>query len=98
MDQQLLIEYSNLEDEFKTLEARKAALRGRILEELMRSKMDKVESEVFGSFTVAQKTTWKYTDAIEKIEERLKIAKIKEQDRGVAKAVKSEYLVYKPVV
>lgn len=97
MDQKLLVEYIAIEEEFKAIEERKKTLRDKILKDLQESQMDKVESEVFGSFTVVPKTTWKYSPAVAKIEERLKIAKIKEQDKGTAKATVSHYLLYTPI-
>lgn len=95
--QNKLQQYIKLEIEYKELEARKQALRLEILNEMNKEKMQKVDTD-FGSFTVCTKKSWKYTPAVSALEEKLKIARIKEQDRGVAKAVESEYLLFKPVI
>lgn len=94
MQKELLVEYVKLDQEFKLLEDKKQELRERIVADFKKNKLEKVESE-FGNFTICEKETWKYTDAVKKIEDRLKIARIKEQDKGIATASTSEYLLFK---
>lgn len=96
MNQNNLAKYVELEERFKALEQEKQELRAVILDDLRQNNLDKIESEVFGSFTVAHKTSWKYSPAIVKLEEKVKIAKDKEQKKGVAKPVVTDYLLYKP--
>lgn len=95
MNQQLLSEYVDIERRAKALEMEKQTLRGLILQDLKEHGMEKVESEVFGTFTVCKKTSWKYSDAITKKEEALKIAKFKEQEKEIAEPIISEYLLFK---
>jgi len=95
MNQKLLAEYVKLEAEFKVIEEKKKVLRESILNNLKDNNLEKIESEVFGSFTVAHKTSWKYSPAVAKLEEKVKIAKNKEQEKGTAKATESTYLLYK---
>jgi len=90
MNQKLLLEYIELDARFKELEAEKATLRAQILDELKKNKLDN-----FGSFTVAHKTSWKYSPAVAKLEEKVKLAKNTEQEKGTAKATESTYLLYK---
>lgn len=95
MNQQLLSEYVELEEEFKLLETKKTEVRLAILTDLKNNNLDKVKSEAFGSFTIAHKTAWKYTPAVTKLEDKVKIAKDKEQKKGLARATTTEYLLYK---
>lgn len=96
MDKKLLREYAALEIEYKEIEARRSNLRDAIVQRMVKDKLDKVESD-FGMFTVGRRASWTYTDAVKKIEDRLKIAKTKEQQKGLAKSSETEYLVYKPI-
>lgn len=93
MLKELLKAYADIDLEFKLLEEKKAEAREKILVELKKNELEKVETD-FGRFTVAHKTTWKYTDAVAKIADKLKIAKAKEEQKGLAKPVVSEYLLF----
>ena len=93
MQNTLLKEYVKLEEKFKALETEKKELRTKIVEDMTKAKMEKIETD-FGSFTICQKASWKYTEAVEKIEDRLKIARIKEQEKGLAKRSVTEYLLF----
>lgn len=96
MQAKLLKEYHLIEEEYKLLEEKRRRLREKIVISLKKDGVDKVESD-FGSFTIAHRLSWVYSKAIGKIEEKLKIAKTKEQQKGLAKSSETEYLVYKPV-
>jgi len=96
MQTELLKQYAALETEFRILEEKKAVLRMSILEDLKKNQRDKVESE-YGKFTVAHKITWTYTPAVTQLDERLKIARFKEQEKGLAKATQSDYLLFKGI-
>lgn len=88
-------QYVAVEQEIKALEEKKQSLRLKILTDLKKSGITTMETAV-GHFTVAHKRSWKYSPAIEKLTEKLKIAKHKEEEKGIAKPVESEYLVFKP--
>ena len=83
-----------LEAEFKALELIKADLRGKILADFEKNKIDKMEDPTLGTFSIAHKTTWTYSKAVKTLEEKVKIAKVKEQEKGIAKASESNYLLY----
>lgn len=65
------------------------ALRNKLVETFAKESIEKVADPVLGSFTIARKTTYEYSEATQKIAERLKIAKVREEEKGIAK-VKSE--------
>jgi hypothetical protein len=96
MQKELLGSYAILEEKLKLLEQEKQDLRIRILEDLKKNNLDKIESG-FGSFTVAKKTSWRYSDKISSLEDKVKIAKDKEQKKGIAESIISEYLLFKSI-
>lgn len=86
-------EYATLELEFKALEQKRSDLRAKILAEMITNNSQKVETSV-GLFRVAHKVIWTYSPALIRAEEQLKIKKMREQDKGVAKATETQYLLY----
>lgn len=96
MPNKLLIEYVALEGEFKALEAKRTALREKVVSTFQKEGLEKLEDPILGAFTIAHKVTYSYSEAVTKLAERIKIAKTKEEQKGVAK-VKSDtsYLLYK---
>lgn len=85
--------YAEIKTTIKLLEEEQKGINKQILNELEQAKADKVEFE-FGKFTRATKTSWKYTDKITSLEEKVKIAKVTEQEKGLAKQVESHYLTF----
>lgn len=94
MNKELFKKYEKLENEYREIEIRKNELREEIVKEMIKNKLDKAETD-FGSFTVAYKKSWIYSKSISKIEDKLKMAKIKEQEKGIAESSETEYLLYK---
>ncbi len=98
MQEKLLKEYVAVEAKFKALEQEKKELREAILNELQRNHLDKVESDKYGTFTVGSRVSWAYSPLIERMQQKLALAKAKEVKRGIA-TVESEtkYVVFTPV-
>lgn len=92
--QETLSRYYDLEITFRRLEIEKQLLRDKIVTDLKKNKLDKVESD-FGSFTVCEKKNWKYSGKVKSMEDKVKIAKDKEQKKGIAKVSITEYLLFK---
>lgn len=83
----------------RALDAAKEAnetARDAILADMQKRGAEKEVNEVFGSFTRAHKPSWTYSQKIKTLTEKLKIAKIKEEDAGIAKKTIVEYIVYTP--
>ena len=57
---------------------------------------EKVES-AYGSFTVGHREMWTYTEKVKELEEKVKLAKVKEEEQGKAKAKVTDYLLFKPL-
>lgn len=89
----LLEEYVIIEEQFKLIEQKKKDARAAIVADFTKKNIEKVETD-FGSFTISSRTVWSYTDAVKKLEEKVKIAKTKEQEKGVADATTTEFLLY----
>ena len=87
-------EYIELEAQLAILEEKKKTLRENILADLTAQGKDKDETE-YGVFSVCHKTNWVYTATVKKMEEKVKLEKIKEQEKGKAKASQTSYLMFK---
>ena len=97
MDKKTLKRYAEVREAIKELEAKEAEIKSEIVEDMQKNKLDKVESD-FGMFTLASRKSWKFSDKVVALEEKLKIAKFTEQEKGIAKSSETTYMVYKPIV
>ncbi len=86
-------EYAKLETQIKELELKKEAMRGIILKELEKQG---VISEItkYGTFSRASRTSYKYSDKVAALVEKVKLAKIREEEKGLAQASSTTYLVF----
>jgi len=91
----LFADYAELDAEIKALEAKRVAMKVKIITDMEKKGEEKVVTEL-GSFTRATRKKYQYSEAVDKLAERLKIAKLKEEQKGVAKAGETHYLVYSP--
>ena len=88
--------YASLNEKLVALEEEKQSLRAEILAELKKSGIDKDET-AYGTFSVMRMPRWTYSEAVTKLEEKLKITQIKEQQKGLAKAKYTEGIRYTAV-
>ena len=89
-------QYASLVAKIKELEAQRDQLKIEIVSEMEKKNETKSVTD-YGTFTRANRASWKYSDAIATMEEKVKVAKIKEQQKGIAKMSETEYLVFTPV-
>ena len=82
-------EYADVKLQIKYLEAKEAILKNEILKEDFVS----VTYE-YGKFTKSFTKTYKYSDKIKTLEEKVKLAKDREQKKGIAKAIESVRLTF----
>lgn len=94
MNKKALSEFVKVTSEMKALEEKREALRVAILEDMEAENLNKVESD-YGTFSVAQRTSYEYTEAIAKLKEKVKLAELKEQKMGKAKEKVTSYLYFK---
>lgn len=86
-------EYAEVMVEKRKLEEKLDELKSVIIQSLKKEPEQKKETD-FGSFTLNARKQWVYTDKVKKMEEKVLIAKDKEQKQGVAKALTSEYVTF----
>ena len=94
MNEKLFEEYTIIESQYQVLEAKRAAMRDLILNELTTSKISSYEFKE-QSFAVYSRASWTYTNAVKKMKDAVKLAEIKEQQNGKAEASMTDYLVVK---
>lgn len=87
-------EYADIKAKMKELTEKEDFLKKTILAELDKNGVEKVETTV-GKFTVAKRKNWVYSDNIVALKENMKIAEIEEQEKGIAKAEITKYLMFK---
>ena len=95
MEKELLKRYATIKDKMRQLQDEELFLKEQILSDLKKNKLAKVESN-FGNFTICTRYNWEYTDKVTTLEEKIKLAKLKEQEKGIAKATETNYLLFKP--
>lgn len=87
-------DYAEAKQAIKDLETKADFLKKAIMHDLEERGV-KNEKKDFGSFSLVSKKSWKYTPAVEKLNEDLKILQLEEQEKGIAKESVSHYLMFK---
>lgn len=92
----LFQKYANLKQQINALIEQEGELKEAIINNLQLNKLAKVDSE-FGKFTIASRKSYVYSEKVEEMSEKLKIAKHKEEESGKA-TIKSinPYMVWTP--
>jgi hypothetical protein len=72
-----------------------AALERKLLE-VKEKALKKVPSD-YGTFTIAHRTSYIYTEAVKKLEEATKLKKVEEEEKGLAEEKVTEYILFKEV-
>ena len=86
-------EYASLKLEKDLIEERISDINKAIVEDMGSRKVLKEESD-FGKFTICTKKSYKYSAKVTLLEEKIKVEKFKEQEKGIAKLSESHYLLY----
>lgn len=92
--QDILKRYAKLNASLKELEAKKDLLRDEIVKDFKKRKVEKEET-AYGNFTIGHRLSWIYSEEIKKLEDKVKIAKDKEQKKGIAESSTTDYLLFK---
>lgn len=90
-----LKEYAKLQAQIKELEGKRDTIKLEIIDGFHKEGIDKVESD-YGRFTIANRTSYTYSEKVKALETKVKLQKIKEEETGVAEARNTEYLVFAP--
>lgn len=89
----LYAELAEVQAQRKLLEAREAVLKIGILGDMDKNGVETFTND-YGKFTRSCRTSYTYTEAVKKLEEKVKLAKIKEEKRGVATKKETVYLTF----
>lgn len=89
IDEKALAQYAALSMEIKTLEAQRASIKLDIVEEFVAQGVDKMETDL-GTFSLTRTRKWRYSKKLTAQEEKLEIARVDEQEKGIAKATITE--------
>lgn len=91
MDKTKLKEFLKIDEEYKAIGEKRDAIRAEILADFQKNKINKLDTD-YGTFTVQGKTTYKYSATVDKLSDKLKLAKVKEEQNGTAKASVTEFI------
>jgi hypothetical protein len=86
MNKEQFKEYAELKIEEKRIKERIDELNPLLKEQIAASGADKVTTD-FGNFTLGSRATWKYSEAVTKLQEE-------EKAKGIAKKVETTSLIY----
>lgn len=87
-------EYASLKAKKESIEEEIAKINEAIVDDMKTRKVTKEESK-WGKFTICAKKTFKYSAKVTKLEDSIKMLKFEEQEKGIAKAKESHYLLFK---
>lgn len=100
MNKSLYLEYAEIEARKDAMEERQAELKLQMLDEMraeLKEGQNGVELDV-GSFTLQNKTTYKFSKSTQNLEKTVKDKKAEEIAKGIAQKDKvTEYVVFRPV-
>ena len=88
MKEALLQQYATVRAKQEALETEEKILKVQIIDAFRNEPKTKIEKD-YGVFTYSSRKNWSYSSKIEKMEEDIKIKKVEEIERGIAK-IKSE--------
>jgi hypothetical protein len=95
MDKAKYERYAEIKKTIKALQDEEDTIKAFIMKDFKENDIDKVAFE-FGKFSQASRVSYKYSDKVNTMQEKIKLAQLKEQEKGIAKQVVSHYLTYKP--
>ena len=93
MTTDIYAQLAKIQAQRKVLEAQEQEIKVAILTEMQDTDVTTVTNK-YGKFTVSARKSYTYSEAVDKLAEKLKIAKYKEEQKGIAKAKETIYLTY----
>ncbi len=94
MDKALVKKYVAIREKREAIEAEEMELKSQILDNMVNNKIEKFESE-YGNFTRSVKVSWKYSDKVADLKDKMKIREVYEQEKGIATSTETEYIMFK---
>jgi len=93
MDNALYKKYLTIEKKLKEIGEEREELRTIILANMRKDGLEKAETE-YGTFSSTVHVRYNYSDKVIVLEDKVKIAKKKEQEKGIAEKVETPSLRY----
>ncbi len=87
-------QYAELVQASKILETQLDELKAQIVED-MKTREVKSDKQEFGTFTLASRKKVSYSENIKTLENSVKLAKIEEEEQGIATIEQTEFLTFK---
>lgn len=87
-------QYAELMQASKAIDTQLDEIKAQIVED-MKSRQAKSEKHEYGTFTLASRKKISYSENIKTLEESVKIAKIEEEEKGIATIEMTEFLTFK---
>jgi hypothetical protein len=87
-------QYAELVQASKAIETQLDELKAKIVED-MKTREVKSDKQEFGTFTLASRKKVSYSDNIKELENSVKLAKIEEEEQGIATIEQTEFLTFK---
>jgi hypothetical protein len=86
-------ELATIQAQRKVLEAQEAELKLAIIDD-MEARGEITATTNYGKATISFRTSYEYTDAVKKLAEKVKLAQVKEVQKGLAKEKTTKYLTF----
>lgn len=94
MKEHLFQRYATLKKTIKSFTDELDIINSELVKEMEANDLKKTEF-AFGKFTIATKKSYKYSQKVADLEEKVKLEKVKEVERGTAKSSETHYLLFK---
>ena len=96
MNQTLLNDLADVIARRKAIVIEEEAIKQAVLEEMQKAGV-KSEETSYGTFSVSNRPKYTFTDKVTELDEKLKLRKIYEKEKGLAKEEPNYYLGFKPL-
>lgn len=96
MKKDLYTEYAALTAQMNEIEEKREAMKKTILEKMQEEQRESVE-HALGKFAIQYRKKWTYPEAVKKLEQRWKVAKVDAEESGVATFEENGSLYFTPI-
>jgi len=93
METNKLRDYAKLTAQLNVLKAKQEVLKLSIISEMEKGGITSEDTK-YGKFTYSTRRSYTYSEAVKKLMERVKVAKVKEEAKGIAKVKETNYLTF----
>jgi len=83
MEKETFKQYASIKNQIKELTAEAKELEPELTAEITKAGIDVVKTE-FGTFSITKRKTWTYSGDVTELEDKVKIQKKEEEEKGVA--------------